>query len=98
MKNYKQTMKKINDVRVKLFDVFVEEEWFYDVRINELLLFDYVYEVELIVNENFSISGLNDVKDELSYHKLRVYDENYSITERNVKDTYSVKFYVEEIE
>lgn len=86
-------MLKMNDVKHELFDAFVEEEWFYDVRINTLL-FDDVYEVELIVNENFSISDLNDVKDELSYQGLKIYDDTYFVVKRNVKDTYSVRFFV----
>ncbi len=91
-------MKEINDVRVELFDAFVEEEeWFYDVRIYPAFL-ENEYEVELIVNGNFSISDLEDVKDELRFHGFKVYDVNYSITKRNVKDAYSVEFYVERVE
>ena len=80
----------INDVR---FELFVEENWFHDVRIKKALL-EGLYEVELVVNEYFNIYNLNDVKDELSYLGFKVYDENYFITKRNVKDTYSVKFFV----
>jgi len=86
-------MKNIDDVRLELFDAFVEENWFYDVRIKKALL-EGLYEVELIMNDNFNISNLNDVKDELSYEGFEVYDENYFITKRNVKNTYSVKFFV----
>ena len=87
-------MKNIDDVRIELFDAFVEENWFFDVRIYPAFFAD-EYEVELIVNENFSISNLEDVKDELKYHGFKVYDVNYSIKKRDVKDTYSVEFYVE---
>lgn len=86
-------MKNIDDVRLELFDVFVEENWFYDVRIKKALL-EGIYEVELIVNDYFNIYNLNDVRDELSYEWFEVYDENYFITKRKVKDTYSVKFFV----
>ncbi len=86
-------MKKIDDVRFELFDAFVEENWFYDVRIRKALLDD-LYEVELIVNDYFNIYNLNDVRDELSYEGFNVYDENYFITKRKVKNTYSVKFFV----
>jgi len=89
-------MKNIDDVRLELFDAFIEESWFHDVRIYPAFLED-EYEVELIVNGNFSISDLEDVKDELRFHGLKVYDVNYSIIKRNVKDTYSVEFYVEEV-
>lgn len=89
-------MKEINDVRYELFDTFVGEDWFYDIRIIELL--NEEYEVELIVNENFSISDLNDVKDELKFHGFKIYDDNYFIVKRNVKDTYSVTFLIKEIE
>ena len=86
-------MKNIDDVRLELFDAFVEENWFYDVRIKKALLEDF-YEVELIVNNNFNISNLEDVKDELSFYGFKIYDDNYFITKRKVKDTYSVKFFV----
>jgi len=86
-------MKNIDDVRIELFDIFVEENWFYDVRIKKALLDD-IHEVELIVNDYFNIYNLNDVRDELSFEGFEVYDENYFITKRNVKNTYSVKFFV----
>lgn len=86
----------INDVRVEVFDAFVGESWFYDIRFVELS--DKEYEVELIVNENFNISDLNDVKDELRFCGFKIYDDNYFITKRNVKDTYSVTFLIKEIE
>jgi len=85
-------MKNIDDVRYELFDDFVGEDWFYDIRFVELS--DKEYEVELIVNDYFNIYNLNDVRDELSYEGFEVYDENYFITKRNVKNTYSVKFFV----
>ena len=86
-------MKNIDDVRFELFDAFVEEKWFFDVRIKKALL-EGLYEVELIVNDYFNISELEDVKDELRFHCFKVYDDNYYITKRNVKNTYSVKFFV----
>lgn len=86
-------MKNIDDIRLEIFDSFVEENWFYDVRIKKALL-EGLYEVELIVNDYFNIYNLNDVRDELSYEGFEVYDENYFITKRNVKNTYSVKFFV----
>lgn len=89
-------MKEINDVRYELFDTFVGEDWFYDIRFIELS--DKEYEVELIVNDNFNISDLNDVKDELRFHGFKLYDDNYFITKRNVKDTYLVTFLIKETE
>ena len=86
-------MKNIDDVRLELFDILVEENWFYDVRIKKALL-EGLYEVELIVNDYFNIDNLNDVRDELSFEGFEVYDENYFITKRNVKNTYSVKFFI----
>lgn len=83
-------MEKMDNIRCELFDAFVGEDWFYDIRINKSL--DEKYKVELIVNENFSISDLNDVKDELRFHGFRIYGDNYFIAKRSVKDTYSVKF------
>ena len=87
-------MEKMFDIKYELFEAFDGKVWFYDVRINKALLDD-LYVVELIVNDYFNIYNLNDVKDELSYEGIRVYDENYSITKRKVKNTYSVKFLVE---
>ena len=89
-------MNEINDVRYELFDTFVGEDWFYDIRFVELS--DKEYEVELIVNDNFNISDLEDVKDELRFHGFKLYDDNYFITKRNVKDTYLVTFLMKEIE
>ena len=87
-------MKNIDDVRFELFDAFVEEKWFFDVRIKKALL-EGLYEVELIVNDYFNISELEDVKDELRFHGFKVYDDNYYITKRKKNTyTYSVKFFV----
>lgn len=86
-------MKNIDDVRLELFDAFIEENWFKDVRIKKALS-EGLYEVELIVNEYFNIYNLNDVKDELSYLGFKVYDENYFITNTKSDDIYSVKFFV----
>jgi len=88
-------MKKMDNIKYELFDAFVGEDWFYDIRINESL--DERHKVELIVNENFNISALEDVKDELRFHGFRIYGDNYIIAKRSVKDTYSVKFAVYEI-
>ena len=86
----------INDVRVEVFDAFVGEDWFYDIRFVELS--DKEYEVELIVNDNFNISDLNDVKDELRFYGFKIYDDHYFITKRNVKDIYLVTFLIKGIE
>ena len=82
---------KMINVKYELFDEFVGEEWFYDVRIDKTL-FDDVYEVELIVNDYCNIYNLNDFKDELKFYGLKIYDDNYFIMKRNVKNTYLVKF------
>ena len=89
---------KMINVKYELFDEFVGEEWFCDVRINELV-FDNVYEVELIVNDYCSIYNINDFKDELKLYGLKIYDDdNYFVMKRNVKNTYSVKFLVKAVE
>ena len=92
--------KKMFELEYELFDIFEEEKWFHNVK----LRFHYVesgevkyryYEINLIVNESFSIWDFNDVKNELKYLGYKVYDDNPSIKKRDGKDTYSVKFLVE---
>lgn len=92
---------KMINVKYELFDAFVGKVWFYDVRINKTSFDDNVYEVELLVNDYCSIYNINDFKDELKFYGLKIlkiYDDNYFIMTRNVKDTYLVKFFVKGIE
>lgn len=86
-------IKRMYDIESELFDIFEGEKWFHYVKLREVE--NQYYEINLIVNESFSIWDFNDVKNELKYIGFKIYNDNIHIKKREGKYTYSVKFTVE---
>ncbi len=83
----------------KLFSIlsaYQNEEWFYDVRIEEAVYNDLIasyneYSVELIVKNGFTVEDLEKIVVELKENGFNL-ESFFDYKKRSIKDTYSISF------
>jgi len=87
-------MEKIYNILEK----YQNEEWFYDVRIEEAVYNDLIasydeYSVELIVKNCFTVEDLERIVVELKENGFNI-ESFFDYRKRSIKDTFSISFEV----
>lgn len=80
----------------QILSAYQNEEWFYDVRIEEAVYNDLIasydeYSVELIVNSNFTVEDLERIVIDLKNKGYNL-ESFFDYKKRSIKETFSISF------